>query len=96
MPNLLVIRHIERKFQSLLTTNELVVRVVRQGDWWLGEPKSAYFNAAEMAIKDVWGVSPLLTRSGMHLFFCNQKERQSYLKKKDVSVGEENSCFIKV
>ena len=40
------------------------VTVDKRAGWWLGDRKSAAFDAAKQAIRKVWGVEPMLIREG--------------------------------
>ncbi len=56
--------YLTKKFESFGTNNKLSLELVSSGNWWLGNPFSTYFQAAESAIKQQWGVDPLYIREG--------------------------------
>ena len=60
----LITQHVNSHFKRMLSSNTVKVEVKRTGDWWLGDVESPLYEAATAAVKDVWGVSPLLARSG--------------------------------
>jgi di- and tripeptidase len=55
---------IRDNFTRLNSYNRLNIEVISSGNWWLGDPSSKYFHAAESAIKSQWGVDPLYIREG--------------------------------
>jgi di- and tripeptidase len=57
-------RHLRESFEKLNSHNQLSIEVISSGNWWLGDPASKYFNAAESAIKKQWGLDPLYIREG--------------------------------
>eukprot|EP00743_Colponemidia_sp_Colp-15_P009372 GILK01010247.1.p1 GENE.GILK01010247.1~~GILK01010247.1.p1 ORF type:complete len:528 (+),score=111.94 GILK01010247.1:51-1634(+) len=56
--------HLIHLFESLGTSSQLDVTIYNVDDWWLGNPHSSYFKAAEKALESVWGVKPMYVREG--------------------------------
>lgn len=51
------------------------IQKIREGEWWLADPKHEFFQAAEKAIEDVWGKKPLRTREGGTISITSFLER---------------------
>ncbi|GAA5805297.1 hypothetical protein HPULCUR_010812 [Helicostylum pulchrum] len=55
------VRHI---FNNLKSENRISIKIQSSADYWLGNPDSKYFKAAELAIEEEWKVKPLYIREG--------------------------------
>ncbi|GAN06837.1 conserved hypothetical protein [Mucor ambiguus] len=51
-------------FDRLKSDNQIKVDIQSSADYWLGDPDSEYFKAAERAIENEWHVKPLCIREG--------------------------------
>ncbi|RUS31146.1 hypothetical protein BC938DRAFT_478387 [Jimgerdemannia flammicorona] len=56
--------HVQEVFGKLKTDNIITVNIRNTADWWLGDPDTEYFKAAEKVIEEEWGVKPLYIREG--------------------------------
>lgn len=59
-----VFNYVKKIFASLNSKNNLNVQLVHAGKWWVSDPNNWSFEAAVKATKDVWNVSPDMTREG--------------------------------
>jgi Cys-Gly metallodipeptidase DUG1 len=57
-------RHVQHEFAKLRSGNAISVKVHSVGDWWEANLKSPLMKKAEEAVRDAWGVQPLLVREG--------------------------------
>jgi Cys-Gly metallodipeptidase DUG1 len=55
---------LSHEFRKRQSPNQLSVVPTRTGDWWLGEPADAVYQAAAAAITTVWGREPVPVREG--------------------------------
>ncbi|KAL9544998.1 hypothetical protein MBANPS3_007346 [Mucor bainieri] len=51
-------------FDQLKSDNQIKVDIQSSADYWLGDPTSEYFKAAERAIESEWHMKPLCIREG--------------------------------
>ncbi|KAK4514768.1 60S ribosomal protein L17B [Mucor velutinosus] len=51
-------------FDQLKSDNQIKVDIQSSADYWLGDPDSEYFKAAERAIENEWHIKPLYIREG--------------------------------
>ncbi|OAC99631.1 hypothetical protein MUCCIDRAFT_42033, partial [Mucor lusitanicus CBS 277.49] len=51
-------------FDQLRSDNQIKVDIQSSADYWLGDPDSEYFKAAERAIEHEWNMKPLCIREG--------------------------------
>lgn len=68
----LVSEHISQIFRSFESSNLLTVNCPRQGDWWLADLNSKYFQAAEEAIKKTWNIEQVMKLKEGGKFFCHK------------------------
>lgn len=55
---------VNKTFNQLNSGNSVEVRVIRTGDWWLGDRSNKYYKFAAQAIQEEWGVPPMYVREG--------------------------------
>lgn len=60
----LTLKYCEEEFAKLGHGNTLEVSLSSSGEWWLGDTSSAYFKAAQDAIRSAWNTDPVLIRHG--------------------------------
>ncbi|KDD76654.1 hypothetical protein H632_c147p0, partial [Helicosporidium sp. ATCC 50920] len=68
--------HLDAQFAELGSANALRVRVEARGDWWEAERGSRWMRAAEEALREEWGVAPLLVREGGTMPVVRAMERE--------------------
>jgi di- and tripeptidase len=56
--------YVSDTFSQLKSDNRIKVDIQSSADYWLGNPNSNYFKAAELAIEQEWKVKPLYIREG--------------------------------
>jgi len=56
--------YVQKCFASLSSPNVLKVELIEAADWWLADPDTPLYQAADEAIRSVWGKKPLYTRYG--------------------------------
>lgn len=60
----LVTEYINAEFAKLKSKNTAEVSLIHDGKWWVASPKHWNFSAATKAVKEVFGVTPDMTREG--------------------------------
>ncbi|KAI7877892.1 uncharacterized protein EV154DRAFT_545778 [Mucor mucedo] len=56
--------YVRKIFERLKSDNRISIKIQSSADYWLGNPDSKYFKAAELAIEEEWKVKPLYIREG--------------------------------
>ncbi|KAI9351897.1 hypothetical protein BD770DRAFT_393563 [Pilaira anomala] len=57
-------KYVRHTFQNLKSENNISIEIQSSADYWLGNPDSKYFKAAELAIEEEWEMKPLYIREG--------------------------------
>jgi di- and tripeptidase len=60
----LITQHILAKFKELQSSNQISVKTLHTGDYWLGDRKNQYYQMASRAIQEEWGENPMFVREG--------------------------------
>jgi len=56
--------HLQAEILRMKSRNTFNVHVVHKADWWESDPTSVPYRSAVAAVRDVWGVEPLLGKEG--------------------------------
>ena len=56
--------HLQHEFAKRHSPNELEIRTLKVGDWWLGQYDNELFAKAKVAVTQAWGVEPHFVREG--------------------------------
>jgi len=84
----LITNHVKSLNDKLNTGNQLSVRVLHIGDYWLGDTTSMGFKAAHKAIERIWGTSPKYVREGGTISVTPMLERRLSCKAVHVPIGQ--------
>lgn len=57
-------KHLTDCFFSLDSGNRLSIEISEHGGWWLADPSSRFFKAAERAVLENWEIPPLYIQEG--------------------------------